>query len=504
MSFPGLVGSPEKSIADFLAQTRRALRPYGTYLGASVFGIAATRPTEIAQNIPMMARQLDYVSPMVYPSHWAPGEYQVTDPNAQPYDIVQRSLQDFKREIKGTGARLVPWLQDFSLGITYGPQQVKEQIDAAKADSVHEFLLWDPEVTYTGADGVSRTARMPATGTSKPAHLPPVGTGLIRLPGTGPVAGTGGTGPTAAVPNELGLVPVMMYHRIDPNRTSDYDLTPDEFRAELQRLWKDGFVPVNASDYISGDINIPKGKKPVVMTFDDGSPSQLAFTRDGQVEPDTAVGIMLAFARQHPDFRPAGTFYINKDPFAAGADVSRYLHWLVQHGFEIGNHTYDHVALNTVDDATIQKELVDEASLIDHAVPGYEIRSMALPDGAMPSNKSLAVQGSSGGESYGPYAVMLVGANPAPSPFASDFDPSAIPRIRSAHMPWHNKQQDYLFDWWITQLEGNPSSVYVSDGDASKVSFPPSESGKLASRYQSEANQTTSSTSTSTTATTSP
>src|SRR5205814_1839612 len=93
---------------------------------------------------------------------------------------------------------------------------------------------------------------------------------------------------------------------------------------------------------------------------------------------------------------------------------------------------------------------------------------------------------------------------PAPRPFASDFDPSAIPRIRSAHMPWHNNQQDYLFDWWITQLERNPSSVYVSDGDATRVSFPPSESGKLSSRYQSEANPITSSTSTSTTATTSP
>ena len=504
MTFPGLTGSAEKSIADFLARTREALRPYGTYLGASVFGIAVTRPSEVAQNIPMMARQLDYVSPMVYPSHWAPGEYNVADPNAQPYDIVQRSVQDFKQKVKGTGARVVPWLQDFSLGITYGPQQVKEQIDAAGADGVHEFLLWDPEVTYT-ADGVARAAKMPSTGTSRPAHLPNVGQGLIRLPGTGPVVsattGTGATGPTATVPNELGLVPVMMYHRIDPNRTSEYDLTPAEFRAELQRLWKDGFVPVNASSYISGDINIPRGKKPVVMTFDDGSSSQLAFTPSGQVKPDTAVGIMLAFGKLHPDFKPAGTFYLNKDPFAAGADVPRYLRWLVQNGFEIGNHTLDHVPLNTVDDATIQKELADEANLIDQAVPGYQIKSMALPDGAIPSNRSLAVQGSSGGTSYGPYGVMLVGANPAPSPFARDFDSAAIPRIRSAHMPWHNTQQDYLFDWWITQLERNPSSVYVSDGDASKVTFPPSESDKLASRYQSEANTTTSSTSTSTSTT---
>ena len=103
------------------AETRKALRPYKTFLGASVFGIAATHPEDVAQDIPMMARDLDYVSPMVYPSHWGPGEYDVADPNSQPYDIVNRSLADFERLVKGTGSRVVPWLQDFSLGVTLRP-----------------------------------------------------------------------------------------------------------------------------------------------------------------------------------------------------------------------------------------------------------------------------------------------------------------------------------------------------------------------------------------------
>src|SRR5581483_8773964 len=55
MVFPGLKGSAERSIASFLGEARAALKPYRTFLGASVFGIAATRPDEIAQNIPMMA-----------------------------------------------------------------------------------------------------------------------------------------------------------------------------------------------------------------------------------------------------------------------------------------------------------------------------------------------------------------------------------------------------------------------------------------------------------------
>ena len=152
MRFPGLRGTPSASIVGFLRETRLALRPYETLLGASVFGIAATRPDQVAQDVPAMARQVDYIAPLVYPSHWGRGEYNVADPNAEPFAIVERSLFDFERDVAGTPARLVPWLQDFSLGgVTYGPRQVRAQISAARKLGIDEFLLWDPGVTYTAA-----------------------------------------------------------------------------------------------------------------------------------------------------------------------------------------------------------------------------------------------------------------------------------------------------------------------------------------------------------------
>jgi hypothetical protein len=157
MHFPGLQGTAADAIVAFLRQTRLALRPYHTFLGASVFGVAATRPEEVAQDVPQMARQVDYIAPLVYPSHWGAGEYNVANPNAQPYQIVQRSLTDFERDVVGTPARLVPWVQDFSLGVTYGPYQVRAEIAAARRDGIDEFLLWDPAVTYT-ASALDRTA----------------------------------------------------------------------------------------------------------------------------------------------------------------------------------------------------------------------------------------------------------------------------------------------------------------------------------------------------------
>jgi hypothetical protein len=151
MRFKGLKISPERSVAGFVRETEDRLKKYGTRVGASVFGIAATRPKEIAQDIDRIAAAADYISPMLYPSHWASGEYNVSDPNSHPYEIIYRSLKDFIKKTKGTGAKIIPWIQDFSLGVHYGPTEVRAQLDAARKRGIHDWILWDPSVTYTAA-----------------------------------------------------------------------------------------------------------------------------------------------------------------------------------------------------------------------------------------------------------------------------------------------------------------------------------------------------------------
>ncbi len=151
MIFPGQVGTPEEAIVEFLAASQVRIHAAGGRLGAAVFGIAATRPTEIGQDIPRISEVVDFVSPMVYPSHWGPGEYGVADPNSQPYEIVYASMLDFIEQTRAGGAEVIVWLQDFSLGVDYGPDEVRAQIDAAAAAGVPGFFLWDPKTTYTWA-----------------------------------------------------------------------------------------------------------------------------------------------------------------------------------------------------------------------------------------------------------------------------------------------------------------------------------------------------------------
>ena len=135
----------------FVKDSRESVRAAGAFLGASVYGIAATRPTEIAQDIPGLSQYADYIAPMVYPSHWGRGEYDVRNPNRQPYAIVKRSLADFARIAEGTNTQIMPWLQDFSLGVDYGAPEVAAQIRGAHENGMDSFILWNASARYHGA-----------------------------------------------------------------------------------------------------------------------------------------------------------------------------------------------------------------------------------------------------------------------------------------------------------------------------------------------------------------
>jgi hypothetical protein len=151
MRFPGLTTSPEQSITEFLHDSRKAVRPHGAFVGASVFGVAARAGSDIAQDIPAIAAQVDYVAPMVYPSHWGPGEYGVADPEGQPREIVRNSVADFVAITKNGGAAVIPWLQAFSLGKAYGPAEVQAQVSGAAEAGAQSFLLWNAACDYSSA-----------------------------------------------------------------------------------------------------------------------------------------------------------------------------------------------------------------------------------------------------------------------------------------------------------------------------------------------------------------
>ncbi|MCI2423542.1 polysaccharide deacetylase family protein [Saccharopolyspora sp. K220] len=275
--------------------------------------------------------------------------------------------------------------------------------------------------------------------------------------------------PESVGANELGDVPVLMYHRITPTPTSVYDRTPEDFRAELERLAAEDYVPVTATEYATGQFDIPAGKHPVVLTFDDGSATQFTLDSAGEPALGTGIRILLDVAAAHPGFRPVATCYVFNPPFEEPTG-RRSLTWLHEHGFEIGNHTLDHPNLGQVSDSEAQHQIAGMQRVITDAVPGLQVQSIALPLGAHPDNERLAADGSADGITYHYGSVMLVGSNPAPSPWSTDFDPANVPRIRSQGPTGQDAQ--YGSTAWLDKLAAAPARRYTSDGDPNRISAP--------------------------------
>ncbi len=138
-----------KTIADFLTYAARRLHRLHVRVSADVFGLSASRDLGIGQAPRRIGKVLDAIYPMVYPSHYNPGEYDLLDPEAFPYATVVHSLRDFRKQTRGEKVRIVPWLQDFTIRYAYGLEQVGEQIDAARTMHAKGFLLWNPSGVYT-------------------------------------------------------------------------------------------------------------------------------------------------------------------------------------------------------------------------------------------------------------------------------------------------------------------------------------------------------------------
>jgi hypothetical protein len=152
-TFPGLEGTAEERLVEFTRIADERLAPYGVEHGASLYGVSADRPWEVSQDVEGMSEHLDYVAPMIYPSHWAAGEYGVANPLMQPGDMVRETLRVWLEATDGKRARVMPWLEDSNwpvrLGFPDRARYVREQIEGTYDLGIREWLLWDSSVKYT-------------------------------------------------------------------------------------------------------------------------------------------------------------------------------------------------------------------------------------------------------------------------------------------------------------------------------------------------------------------
>ncbi len=283
-------------------------------------------------------------------------------------------------------------------------------------------------------------------------------------------------------PNELGHVPILMYHAFvtDPAYTDEWTITLDQFRDQLDWLREHDFVMVGMRSMVTGRFDVPAGKKPAILTFDDASAGQFGLreaTGGYEVNPDTAVGVLEAYAKEHPDFAgPAFFAVLPFNCFASEGDPSsceERLNWLVDHDYEIGNHTADHVSLADVAPDFFTKSIGSMELWINDRVPqgkGNLADVLVLPFGAYPDidlhpdQRSWLYDGFWYlGDPVNLDLVVAVNGGPAISPYSTKFSMLDVYRF--------NTTPD-LFAYYADQMVSGEISIFVSDGDPETVTVP--------------------------------
>ncbi len=141
------LGSKIYNIKEFQAPKNRLM------VSADIFGLVteASDDMGIGQHFENVLPYVDYLSPMVYPSHYAHGYDGFPKPATEPYKVVYRAMSSAVERAKVMGQnplKLRPWLQDFNLGATYTPDMVSAQMRATYETGLNSFLLWDPNNKY--------------------------------------------------------------------------------------------------------------------------------------------------------------------------------------------------------------------------------------------------------------------------------------------------------------------------------------------------------------------
>ncbi|GHU51250.1 xylanase [Clostridia bacterium] len=286
----------------------------------------------------------------------------------------------------------------------------------------------------------------------------------------------------ALPPDESGEIMLVMYHGLTPGPPAEpYMRSVSDFRRDLELLYESGYRLITMADYLDNNINVPEGKSPVVFTFDDGYETAFSLvSKDGKlsVRPNTCVAIMNEFYEKHPDFGRAGVFYVctsGNEPFKGAGTIKERFEYLTGLGFELGNHTGSHEGLGKVhSDEMVAKDMSEVETLVQDALPGYKMRTMAYPYGHIPNeaHKDAVLSGEYKGVKYDYDAAIRAAKHGKTSvTYSVDFDKYNVPRVRASN--------NAFGDLYYCVKHFKEGGGFISDGDPHTITLPSSFAPKL-------------------------
>ena len=133
-----------KNINSFLMVAKKEINSLGCFVSADVFGFILTNKFDggIGQNLETIIENVDFLSPMVYPSHYSKGSFGYQNPNRNPYGVITSALDDaLERGVEEI--KLRPFLQ----GFWHSDAEVQENIRAAEDKSL-DWIIWNVSSSY--------------------------------------------------------------------------------------------------------------------------------------------------------------------------------------------------------------------------------------------------------------------------------------------------------------------------------------------------------------------
>ena len=295
--------------------------------------------------------------------------------------------------------------------------------------------------------------------------------------------------------NELGNVPIMMYHGIVNTKDNKYtggnvdkdgyNRTSNAFRKDLEFYYEKGYRMIRLSDYVKGIVDVELGFSPIILTFDDGNKNNfnvLGRNSDGSliIDPDCAVGILEKFKEEHPDMHVTATFFVMENLFNQKEYNEEILKYLVDHGYDVGNHTTIHADFTKISQDKTREVVGKMYQTLDNLLKDKYVKIVALPFGS-PYKKShdnypYILQGEYNGYNYETEAALRVGWEPEVSPFNKNFDKEFLKRCRA----YDNNGKEFDIEMVFKNLEKNK---YISDGDKDLIVIKKSSESILNTDY---------------------
>lgn len=141
------------NMAMFFSYLSEQLQHEPAYISLDLFGFVMERHDgmQIGQRLEDAVDTVDYISPMMYPSHYPSGHLGLSNPAAHPYAVIDHGMEAGIPYFVDTRAQVRPWIQAFHLGAEYGATNIRAQIDALEQYPNAGWLLWNAANRYTDA-----------------------------------------------------------------------------------------------------------------------------------------------------------------------------------------------------------------------------------------------------------------------------------------------------------------------------------------------------------------